>query len=124
MASDSAREVRVVRAELLAQGTGDLADRAPRGERLPHGDEKVAGSLCGLGHRGEGGRGPVGIALVAHADRSLDLPPLRLRVEAVELDLLLVGLLVAVDADHDTLAGLEQALVLERGVLDLALHEA
>ena len=56
--------------------------------------------------------------------RPLDLAALRFGIEAVQLDLLLLALREAVHADDDALAGLDPPLVLEGGLLDLALDEA
>ena len=46
----SRRVMRVVRAELVAQGVADLADRAVRRERLPHRRKEVVGFPRGVAH--------------------------------------------------------------------------
>ena len=68
--------------------------------------------------------GVLRVPLGAHAGRPLELAPLRLRVEAVQLDVLLLVLGEAVDADDHALARLDLLVPAERGVLDLALDEA
>ena len=69
-------------------------------------------------------RGVVGVALGAQRRRSLELAPLGLRVDRLQLDRLLPLGHVLVDADDHPLARLDVLLPLERGVLDLPLHEA
>ena len=65
-----------------------------------------------------------GVPLRADARRPLELAALDRWVEAVQLDLLLLGLGEAVDADDHALARLDLLVPAEGGVLDLALDEA
>ena len=69
-------------------------------------------------------RGLVRVPLGPHPRRALELPPLRVRVEPVQLDRLRLLLAVAVDADDHALARLDLGRVLERRLLDLPLDEA
>ena len=63
------------------------------------------------------------VPLRAHARRPLELAPLRLRVEPVQLDRLLVCFVEPVHADDHALACLDLLLVAEGGLLDLVLDE-
>ena len=71
-----------------------------------------------LGERRLGGGG---IALGAHSLYPLELAPLRLWIEPVELDLLAFRLRVAVDAHDDALARLDVRVPAKCRLLDLAL---
>ena len=117
------RRARVVHAELLAEHPADLADRGLRAERLAHRREEVLGAARDA-HLGERARVRIGVALGPHARGPLELPPLGLRVEPVELDRLGVLLDVAVHADEHALAALDLLLVAKGGLLDLGLDEA
>src|SRR5581483_6281507 len=64
-----------------------------------------------------------GVAGGAHRLHPLDLLPLERRVDAEELDRLLLLELVAVDADDDPLAALDLGLVAEARLRDLPLLE-
>ena len=68
--------------------------------------------------------GVLRVPLRPHPRRSLELTPLRVGIEAVQLDVLLLGLGEAVDADDHALARLDLLVPAEGGVLDLALDEA
>src|SRR5581483_9174714 len=63
-------------------------------------------------------------ALGAHARGALELAPLRLGIEPVNLDRLGRLLGEAVDPDDDALARLDLRLVAKRRLLDLPLDEA
>src|SRR5207249_5514960 len=60
----------------------------------------------------------------SHAGRPLELPPLGLGIDPVQLDRLRLLLLVPVDSDDHPLARLDLLRVAEGSVLDLALDEA
>ena len=114
----------VVRAPLRAEHLADLADRAAGAQRLPHRREQVlvgAGHTPHLGQRRLRGRG---VPLGPDACRPLELAPLDLGVEAVELDLLLLVLHELVHADDDPLALLDLLRVAVGRLLDLRLDEA
>ena len=64
---------------------------------------------------------PDEVELGPDARGALQLAPLGLRVEPVQLDRLRLGLFVAVDPDDHALAGLDLLRVAERGLVDLAL---
>src|SRR5687768_7953302 len=95
-----------------------------RRERLAHRHEQVPLAARGLAHTRKRRFDSLRVPLRAHPPRPLDLAPLGLRVEAVQLDLLRVGLAEAVHADDDLLARLDLSLVLVGGLLDLVLREA
>src|SRR5947209_8076896 len=114
----------VVRAELVAQRVADLADRAASPQRLAHRHEQVAVTARRLPNRGQRAFRTVRIALRPHASGPLELTLLGGRIEAMQLDLLLVALREAVDPDDHALAGLDLLLPAERRLLDLVLHES
>src|SRR5215208_7156052 len=58
----------------------------------------------------------------AHAVEAVDLLALERGVDAKDLELVLVGVLIAIHADQDPLARVDLLLVVERGVRDLALR--
>src|SRR5262245_43558912 len=109
----------VEHAELVAQHVADLADGATGPERLAHRREQVRLAARRLPDVLESRRSVVGAALSPHARRPLELPALRLGVEAVQLDALGLRLGVAVDADDDPIAGLDLLRVREGGLIDL-----
>ena len=110
---------RVVRAEHVAQLVADLADGGPRRSASRIGGSRFASPSATAAHLGERLRRLVGVPLGAHLRRPLELPPLRLGVEPVQLDRLRLLLLVTVDPDDHLLAGLDLGGVLVRRVLDL-----
>src|SRR5204862_7486975 len=70
------------------------------------------------------GRGRLlGVPLRPNARRTLELPPLGLGVEPVQLDRLRLGLDEGVHADDHALAGLDLRLVAVRRILALPLDE-
>src|SRR5204862_1336124 len=78
----------------------------------------------GGAHDLERRRGRARVALGADARGALELAPLHLRVDPVQLDPLLALLLgEAIDTDDHALARLHLARVTERGLLDLRLDE-
>ena len=114
----------VVRPDTPRADLADLPHRAPQPQRLPHRKQQVLVRARDPPDLFQRPRSGLGVPLGSDALRPLQLPPLRLRIEPVELDRLLLVLLVAVDTDDDALALLDLALVAERRVLDLALDEA
>ena len=117
------RPVRVERAELVAEGVRDLADRDPGAERLAHRREQVLGAGGDAADLRERGLRLLGVSLRPHARRALELAPLGVRVDPEQLDLLLVVLHEAVDADDRPLARLDLLVPPERSLLDLVLDE-
>src|SRR5919198_3859581 len=113
----------VVRAELLAEAFADLADRAPGSQGLPHRHEQVFVAPRHPPHLLERGRGGRPVTFCPHARRPLQLPPLRLRVDPLELDRLRLRLDEPVHADDYPPARLDLRVVPVRRLLDLALHE-
>ena len=116
--------LRVVGAELLAEGVADLADRAAA--RAAPRASAAAGCPC-RPRRGAPRRAP---PRPSRRSRSARTRRVRStcraspsRVEPVQLDLLGVRLDEPVDADDDPLARLDLARVAERRLLDLALDE-
>ena len=83
-----AAALRIERAPLLAEHAADLADRAPRAARASRMGSSTFASACraAAAQGRERGLDGGGVALRPHPPRALDLPPLRLRVEAVDLD--------------------------------------
>src|SRR5437868_11904227 len=114
----------VVRAEFLTQHPADLAHRAARAQRHSHRYEQVrvtAGNTTDLRQR------PLGVLRVPLRPdpcRALELSPLRLGVEPVQLHGLRLRLRETVDADDHSVALLHLLLVAKRGLLDLVLDEA
>src|ERR671925_11157 len=117
------RALRVVGAELLAQDLADLPDGAPQAECLPHRHEQVLRATRDPPDLLQRRRGRLRVPVRPDARRPIELAPLRLGIEPVELDRLRLVLLVPVDADDDALARLHVSLVLERRVLDLPLKD-
>src|SRR5438445_460741 len=113
----------VVHAPHVAQRVADLADRAAGSERFAHRDEEVLLAAGDVSHVGERLLDVREIPFGPHARRALELAPLRLGIEAMELDRLALRLLEPVDADDHALAGLDLPLILERRLLDLVLDE-
>src|SRR5262249_12965089 len=74
----------VERAPLLAEHAADLADRRVRGEGVPDRREHVRGPARRLAHRRERAVGRGRIPPGPNRPRPLDLPPLGLRVDAME----------------------------------------
>src|SRR6185312_2861564 len=116
--------LRVVHAELVAQRVADLADRAARPQRLAHRHEEVAVATRDVDHSGDRRVGLLRVSFCAYARRPLELPLLRRRIEAVQLDRLLLALGEPVDADDHALPGLHLLLPAECRLLDLVLDEA
>src|SRR5207248_5525041 len=114
-------ELRVVRPELLAERVADLADRAARPERLSHRDEEVPLACRDLSDLGQRGGRLVRVPLCPHPRRPLDLTPLGLGIELVQLDRLRLRLDEGVHSDDHALAGLDLRRVPIGGFLDLAL---
>src|SRR6266566_5573842 len=118
------RSNRVVHAPLRTQGLADLAHRAVRAQRLARRRQKIRLAPRGLPHRLERlsrlGRVPLG----PDAGRPLELAPLRLGVEPVQLDALAVVFLEPVHADDRALPALDLLLPFEGRLLDLGLDEA
>src|SRR5207249_8860338 len=98
--------------------------RATRTQRLAHRHEQVAFAGRDAAHLDERRRGGLGVPPRSHPRRPLELPLLPRRVEPMQLDVLFLALVEAVDADDHALARLDLLLVAERGLLDLALDEA
>ena len=94
-------------------------------KRFTHRNEQVTGALGNSPHFRERACCGFGIAFGADARRPLELPPLDLGIDALQLDLAALSVvLVAVDADDDALALLDVSRETERCLLDLVLDEA
>src|SRR5438876_4030084 len=114
----------VVRAPLVAQLVADLTDRGARAQRLAHRRQEVLGAVRGLADTRERELSLVRVPLSAYLRRPLELPPLGVGIEPVQLDRLALLFPKTVDADDDALARLDLLLVPECGLLDLVLDEA
>ena len=86
--------------------------------------EHVLGPARGFSHAGERSGGLLRVATGAHTRGALELAPLCVGVDRLQLDRELRLGCVFVHADDHALTRLDLLLPLERGVLDLALDEA
>src|SRR5882724_12758138 len=87
------RSNRVVHPPLHTQGLADLAHRAIRAQRLPHRRQEIGLVPRGVSHRLERLSSLGCVPLCPDAGRPLELAPLGLGVEPVQLDALAVVLL-------------------------------
>src|SRR5215468_5637085 len=112
------------RAPDLAQRVAHLAHRHVGARGRQHGLHEVA---VGVGRillqAGERRLSRGRVAPFAHRLHARDLLSLQSRVDAEDLERLLLLHLVAVNADDDSLAALDLRLVAEARLCDLTLHE-
>src|SRR5437868_12994634 len=115
---------RVVHPPLRTQGLADLAHSAVHAQRLAHRRQEIRLAARGVANGVERPRGLGRVPLCPDAGRPLELAPLRLRIEPVQLDGFRLVLLEAVDADDHAFAALDRSLPLEGRLFDLRLDEA
>src|SRR4051794_7059959 len=113
----------VEHAELVAEDVADLPNRAAGSQGLTHRGQQVRLAAGSLADQLQRRRGLFWVPLGPDARSPLELSSLCFRVEAVQLDLLGIGLGVLVDAHDHLLARLHLLREREGGLLDLPLDE-